>query len=1359
MQGSSDPNRVLTQQFRPERLRVFVLTEGSGKPVSGVPVSVVAEFVSAKNNETRHIPVAMLQSDRVGYLSLKLGRIAQNPELRHIWLRPLNEQELEVDAFPVLNAGVEPVLVTINLPPKRAKVCQKKLHLPSIPDPDVTDWHISPDSLGNRPDVSLGEGPCEELLHSREMEGSFRFHQLVRDGGDPQILSAAELATCEVQNDEFSIDPRTRCYRLGAMLEYEITWEPIGHGLGRVVYSLPLAPCESVRIAVIDWRRQDEVSRDEDTSLVETLHHSQRRDRDIEEVVRATLTERQIGGSFMGGFGASGSKGGKSSSFGGSGSMGGAVTGSRGSRRLAAETAQHIADEISQSSTALRRLNSTIVVQASQAEQEVLQTRIVANHNHCHALTVLYYEVVRHYRVRVRLVHKQDVVFVRYGFINDMQEPFISNTEEPGYVPPHVERFSPRVVLRYRDVLKPILLDTLLVPCFEAVAKLYCAERTFLQTPPDIPAGDYDLEEIEIRFTTGSTSPGHVKCYICPSRGEEIQLLPPEDYEHPGAFEIRSGDITANGEFLITMHPEKRIRWGNIDSIKLHSGHSWSLTHVLARTQHGDHLWEMVNTDSIDHDFESENDLYLDAESFGPRTPAETLTSAERCCVDGLIEHLNLNKTFYSRAIWISQDAEERARAFERYAFQVEGEEGSRLTDFIENRIVGVTGDYVAFPMTVSQFADELVQEGEVISERIVTLPTRGLFAETKLSNCTACEERDVTRYWDWTESPCPEPPEIAPIEAGGRAQEVPEVTPTTFPTPVVNIVNPPSAPDPTGLAAALTLLGTPNIFRDMSAAEEVGALVRDLAKGSISLAEAQRRAQDIESSRQGRATEGSGTSTSAESTPTELHDRSTVVNRAIEQGESSGAVSEEQANEMRRRVLEQIISSFSAGGGSTDSENISVPPTGSDNGATTFQIRARNRYCHNDPEISYRVLITSAVYSWENTFSDGNFHAISTDIPPGTHVLTIASLHSPLQVHEEPSNWPDLAPTNPDAQRIWLGESTRIEVDRQTDSRGVERMRIVSIGDNPNFTLSANRITVNLRPLWAQTPNKVPRTAGDPEFIIIHHTAGRQDLPPHFIGITTPGVPLRRAASHYVITRGDRPELSPPGKIIKLGNEGESLQHTSGSKSAWTSVSGQQLSGQFNNISIGIEIVHYNNDYLEQQYTSLLELLSQLRGRYPAIVANNIIGHMDVALHTPYPNGELGDRILDPGRTFDWPQLEDAGFGIKPAAPEDAFADEAAEDIYSCFFKYDNTIKVSASAPPEVISEIKNDLTAIGYYIPTSTTAVYDSGTQQAIKVFKSRFFSGSRLKSDETFYNDGSADYETAQMIKRVLCNCFRA
>ena len=42
-----------------------------------------------------------------------------------------------------------------------------------------------------------------------------------------------------------------------------------------------------------------------------------------------------------------------------------------------------------------QRSTRTVVIQSTQAEQNVLQTRRVANHNHCHALTIEYYEVLR----------------------------------------------------------------------------------------------------------------------------------------------------------------------------------------------------------------------------------------------------------------------------------------------------------------------------------------------------------------------------------------------------------------------------------------------------------------------------------------------------------------------------------------------------------------------------------------------------------------------------------------------------------------------------------------------------------------------------------------------------------------------------------------------------------------------------------------------------------------------------------------------------------------------------------------------------------------------------------------------------
>lgn len=128
------------------------------------------------------------------------------------------------------------------------------------------------------------------------------------------------------------------------------------------------------------------------------------------------------------------------------------------------------------------------------------------------------------------------------------------------------------------------------------------------------------------------------------------------------------------------------------------------------------------------------------------------------------------------------------------------------LLNAIDSRPVAVLGNYIAFPKALPAPVDGIDPPR---SERVVILPTRGLFAETQLSHCNCCEERDITRFWDWSQSPCPEkPPEITGITPGPKGQPI-IVTPSTLPNSLINIVNPPTAPDPSGLAAALNVLGT----------------------------------------------------------------------------------------------------------------------------------------------------------------------------------------------------------------------------------------------------------------------------------------------------------------------------------------------------------------------------------------------------------------------------------------------------------------------------------------------------------------------------------------------------------------------
>ncbi len=67
------------------------------------------------------------------------------------------------------------------------------------------------------------------------------------------------------------------------------------------------------------------------------------------------------------------------------------------------------------------------------------------------------------------------------------------------------------------------------------------------------------------------------------------------------------------------------------------------------------------------------------------------------------------------------------------------------------------------------------------------------------------------------------------------------------------------------------------------------------------------------------------------------------------------------------------------------------------------------------------------------------------------------------------------------------------------------------------------------------------------------------------------------------------------------------------------------------NDFSIGIELEGCDDDaYTDAQYNSLADLIGALRATYPAIDADALAGHSDIA----------PGRKTDPGPHFDWPRL-----------------------------------------------------------------------------------------------------------------------
>ena len=286
------------------------------------------------------------------------------------------------------------------------------------------------------------------------------------------------------------------------------------------------------------------------------------------------------------------------------------------------------------------------------------------------------------------------------------------------------------------------------------------------------------------------------------------------------------------------------------------------------------------------------------------------------------MQHLQDNALHYSRAIWLAEDRDVRAERLDLYGFELDGQSG-RLLDFVRNEIVGVVGDYIALPLASQEFAGMLdVPRPE---QRIVSLPTRGLFAEAKLGSCNACEELDVTRFWDWTESPCPETaPAIEGVRPGSRAQ--PMTAAPTVTQPTLGIEAPPGAPEPASIAGVLEALGKSDVFKDMSGKEGTAGIVEELVKGAIDLEKEKIKQKAAGSAPSGAAPSGSapaagpvsgGATTKPPSAGREMHDKL----KAIEGAEKRDDISPEAA-----KAASEAVVLAAANGVTVKSEEYVIP-------------------------------------------------------------------------------------------------------------------------------------------------------------------------------------------------------------------------------------------------------------------------------------------------------------------------------------------------------------------------------------------------------------------------------------------------
>lgn len=899
------------------KLRVFIVAKDDRKPVSGVRITL-----SAITGIDAIVPLATLSSDHAGYVSFSITRIVARgiSAVKDLtvevdgdessrtsvgkWLGAMKpssgHESMPPDSQP--QPGCTALTIATERPPTADSAgcsCNAPPTGTSVQEPDSCDYELSPNSFLIRPAVRTGDGDCERIVPSSLPVNRYSLREVVirapKDalptrpgaavsGGHLSLPLSSHLIETTNTAESFAdanmapVDTHARFVprnglRFGELLEYEQIWFSLGHSLGEIKYSLALAPGEATQVAVIDWSRTDSILRADQVDSTEKLRHQQNFNRQIDEAVNAALSEKQGGGSFQGGLGAAASGALKGFNLGADLALGGAVTNSWGDRDLSGDSLQNIHAKVVQASTLTRSLTSTVVVQASQSERNTLSTHAVANHNHCHALTIVYYEVLRHLCVRTALRSRRWVVMIPFAVID------FSKVDN---------------ILRFRAALEPGLLDARRAEGFDAFERLQSDDYFEWPTPatpsagapsPALPRAGSAVDEgsphtsqtpvrqfeITLRSTSWNwgTTYGEIVVRVRHRQTNTWTEIWKKKRVGDGGTELNKITFpqseTSRSEWFAEDLGDVQVGWREDNGMD-----SWDFAGITVRYRvdqaRGDSWFTLVDENGhaeydhglqggkmkvICHFDDSQEMTYSPtlrgmpydpgAEPEQPSGNSPPLSSDERKqqaalrreadngAFIRLKNHLMTNEGYYSRMVWMNMDRSERQVILESAL-----ENFPELFRAIDDRPVAVSGNRVAFAFAGDPPAwlGTLSREAPVPEESIVTFPTPGIFAEAQLGHCNACEERDITRMWNWAELPTEQLPQIEGISPGPRGQ-TPNVQPAQLPANVLNVVSTPTVPDPTGLAAALKVLGIPDIFRDMSGLDEVSKLLETLSKES----------------------------------------------------------------------------------------------------------------------------------------------------------------------------------------------------------------------------------------------------------------------------------------------------------------------------------------------------------------------------------------------------------------------------------------------------------------------------------------------------------------------------------------------
>lgn len=289
-------------------------------------------------------------------------------------------------------------------------------------DPDVSGYTLTRRTSG---EFVLDGGSAKIDRRSVDLDNPIRWQDSPATGDSLTFYQAVTVAC-------------------GHVLHFKAAFKADGYSLGDLVYSLPLAPGQKKQVVAYDMANTLEASESQRVRQSERLAAGLIDDRTITDELSGALSE-ELGGrsrahtsGMSAGLGAAGSIGAIGGSLGVAGGFSNSSSSASqsGSRGIAQYFGERLRQTLTQNAEAYRELNASVVTTVRDGQEYSVETEVVANHNHCHSITMMYFEVLRHYAIVQQLTDVSECIFV----------------------PLLLTEFTPKKITRWKDVLSANLL-------------------------------------------------------------------------------------------------------------------------------------------------------------------------------------------------------------------------------------------------------------------------------------------------------------------------------------------------------------------------------------------------------------------------------------------------------------------------------------------------------------------------------------------------------------------------------------------------------------------------------------------------------------------------------------------------------------------------------------------------------------------------------------------------------------------------------------------------------------------------------------------------------------------------------------